>query len=191
MTMKLMPAFAVFVFGVLMFLAGLIAPESIRKPMEVFVQRSFPGIANHVDGQIALLTPAAVNSTKSATLPPTPIWEESLSIPKLLPEKAQYGLQVGKFSDAAHAQSLTGHLKALHLPFTKTIEVVDQAGSRSIIVPLGPYASLDEARAARSLIAQELNLNGPMTLILWPAALGPSANGAAAASSVATMPIKP
>lgn len=182
MTSKLGFILLVVVFGALMFLAGAIAPASIRKPLDAFGQKTMARFADTGASQaananahdpVSASNPAlasAADHAPSGKAKEEPVWAESLLIPTPLPEKAQYALQAGQFASAEEANALGVRIKALHLPFVKVFDVVDQAGVRSTVVPVGPYASPDAARAARGSIARELGLAGPLALILLPAA---------------------
>lgn len=181
--------FVVAIFGVLMFIAGVIAPESIRIPVDAFAKQTVARVTSLRTEKAAGASAtdpasggvAAPVVAEAAAIKPDPIWEESLLVPTPAPEKAQYGLQAGRFAHAADADALAERVKALHLPLFKVLDVVDKAGIRSSIVAVGPYASQEEARTARPAIARDLSLTGPLTLILLPAST----------AGAATMPAVP
>jgi len=163
------------VFGVLMFFGGILAPDSLKQPAAGFVKQA-SGALGAVLGKTAPASAAgaaASASAKAAAAPEAkadPIPAESLLIPTPLPDKGQYAVQVGHFADAAQANALGKRIKQLQLPFDKVLDVVDQAGQRWAVVPVGPYANPDDARTARADIARDLQVSDSLPLILLPAA---------------------
>lgn len=170
------------VFGALMFAGGMLAPESLRqsatlfakqasqKLSAVFVQTASASAASAPPAGAASAS-ASASGAAAVSVPPAadPIPAEDLLIPTPLPDKGQYAVQVGQFADAAQANALGKRIKELQLPFDKVLDVVDQAGQRWSVVPVGPYASPDDARTARAAVARELHLSDALPLILLPA----------------------
>lgn len=164
------------VFGALMFAAGMLAPESLREPVRATTQQAKAWLAaggKKTDDSAATAAPAANSTDSSASASARadkaadPILAESLLIPSPLPDKGQYGLQVGQFASAEQAGQLGSRIKSLRLPFA-LLDVVDQGGKRWTVVALGPYASPDEARMARMPALHDLGLNESLPLILLP-----------------------
>jgi cell division septation protein DedD len=164
------------VFGVLMFVAGLLAPPSLRQSVSGFEKQTNQKL-NAIFGKAEATSPVANTSasagsataSKSAAAKADPIPAESLLLPTPLPDNAQYAVQAGWFSDAEQASALGKRIKKLKLPFDKVLDVVDQAGQRWSVVPVGPYATADEARTARADIARDLSVGDSLPLILLPA----------------------
>lgn len=164
------------VFGMLMFLCGVLAPDSLRVPVS--------GAAAHtvarLEAAIGRAAPAAANTASSvagaqaagqpAKKGPDPVPAEQLLLPAPLPEKGRFAVEAGRFTDAQPAQELGKRLLGLRLPVEPVIEAVDQSGSHWWVVPVGPYASPADARAARMRVAQELGVDSLLPLILLPAA---------------------
>lgn len=160
------------VFGALMFAAGIFAPQSLRQPVQQMTQQAKAWFAAAGKSGDSVAAPAASPTDSSASASAQadkadPIPAESLLIPAPLPDKGQYGLQVGQFASAEQAGQLGSRIKSLRLPLA-LLDVVDQAGKRWSIVALGPYASPDEARMARVPALRDLGLNESLPLILLP-----------------------
>jgi hypothetical protein len=173
------------VFGFLMFMAGALAPESLRKPLGQWAARVTAerakvavlaaGVAAAVPAAPAVKTVAAATAARVGPLAEAadPVLADTLLIPTPLSDKAQYALQVGEFTSGDAADALAQRIKALHLPSTPVIDVVDRSGMRSRVVPVGPYTSLADARMAGPAVARELGLGEPLPLMLLPIAAAP------------------
>lgn len=160
------------VFGALMFAAGMFAPQSLRQPVQTMTQQAKAWFAATGKSSDSAAVPAAGSTASSASASAQadktdPIPAESLLIPAPLPDKGQYGLQVGQFASAGQAGELSSRIKSMKLPLA-LLDVVDQAGKRWTVVALGPYASPDEARMARASALRDLGLNESLPLILLP-----------------------
>jgi cell division septation protein DedD len=174
--------------GALMFFAGLSAPDSLRSnlspggaaaasakasaPMAAGASASAsaadaatPSASSAASAPAPAASPAAASASASAS---APILLESLQIPNPAPAAGQYALQAGQFASEDAAVALGVNLKQQKLPFDKPIKTVDQGGKIWYLVPIGPYASLDEARQARTQIALKINLGGALPAILLP-----------------------
>ena len=173
----------VLLFGALMFMAGTLAPPGIGQTVT--------GAANHLAAYLpgakdveARLTPESASkagaSTGAASAPtgaaasaaasaPEALAASSLLIPTPLPEAGKYALQAGQFTHEADASALYAKIQSAKLPAQKVANVQDQGGALWTVVAVGPYASLDEARTANSMVAAQLGLIGPLPLILLPA----------------------
>lgn len=161
-------------FGALMFIAGILAPASVRQPVGMFAQQTIkqltPVAEKKIAGDAASAAAAASSSSAPQAEKSKPVPAESLLIPSPLPDKGQYALQAGQFTHAEQANALAAHIKELGLPFDKVIDVVDQAGKNWSVVPVGPYGSLDEARTVRLPVARNLGMDEALPLILLPQA---------------------
>lgn len=167
------------IFGALMFAAGALAPDSIRQPMTEHARKAarlvLPASAVAAANSAGTGNKAAPGNTPGAVSAPdaakgTPLPADSLLLPTPLPDKGQYALQAGRFASAADAAALGARIKDLKLPFDKVLEVVDQNGQHWSIVPVGPYASVDEARMARVAVAREIGTDDSLPVILMPPA---------------------
>jgi cell division protein FtsN len=162
------------VFGSLMFLCGVLAPESVRLPVSGAAAQTLAR-AESVLGRArpaasgAAATTAGAPAAPSAKEGPPPVPAEQLLLPAPLPEKGRFAVEAGRFTDAQPAQELGKRLQSLRLPVEKVIEAVDQGGAHWWIVPVGPYASPAEARAARVRVAQELQVDSLLPLMMLPA----------------------
>jgi len=160
-------------FGLLMFAAGSLAPASFRESAQSMITRgkdelaALTGFASREANSASKPAPASA-APASAAAKADPIPAENLIIPSPLPDKGQYGLQLGQFADAAQAKELSGRGNALKLPMI-LLDTIDQSGKRWAVVAAGPYVSPDEARAARTPVARELGFTEPMPMILIPA----------------------
>jgi septal ring-binding cell division protein DamX len=175
-------------FGALMFFAGLKAPDSLRA---VVASAPAPGVspaaaaaaASAVAASVppavpASAAPAAVataaaasasaagSASASAKADPVPL--ESLQIPVPPPAQGRYALQAAQFASEALADELGAQIRQQKLPYDHAVKTVDEGGKVWYLVPIGPYASLDEARAARSQVALRLKLDGALPAILLP-----------------------
>lgn len=177
------------VFGALMFTGGVLAPDSLRQSVaatakqvtnQVKLPFSRSGLAETTassatspakEGKTApAQSPAGGNTAPAAAADtnsqPVPI--ESLLIPTPMPEKGRYAVQAGLFTDNEQADALARRIQEMKHPFDKVLEVVDQAGRQWSLVPVGPYASAEEARTAAAMVAQDLRVNQTLPLIFLP-----------------------
>lgn len=171
-------------FGIVMFVAGMHAPDSLRSSFskinqhfseirEIYptgVEGKSPGKPAAPSTSMLQKKQATVVSQSAETQVADTLPSESLLLPTPLPDKAQYGVQVGRFSDTSQAQALSKRILKMKLRFQSILSVVDQGGNRWAIVPIGPYSSVDEARTAGIFISSSLQLEESLPLILWPAA---------------------
>ena len=177
----------VLLFGALMFMAGTLAPPGIGQTVT--------GAANQLAAYLpgakdvgakpkpesaskagasagAASAPASASASAAASAAasaPEPLAASSLLIPTPLPEAGKYALQAGQFTHETDASALYAKIQSVKLPAQKVANVRDQGGALWTVVAVGPYASLDEARTANSMVAAQLGLIGPLPLILLPA----------------------
>lgn len=160
-------------FGALMFLCGVLAPETLRVPVSGAATRTvaWAGTAlGHSPAPPPGSNAAAAAAGAAAKAGPPPVPAEQLLLPAPLPEKGRFAVEAGRFTDAQPAQDLATRLAALRLPVEKVIEAVDRSGAHWWIVPVGPYASPAEARAGRVRVGEELKVDSLLPLIMLPAA---------------------
>ena len=155
------------VFGVLLFVLGLLAPESMRLPVMRVVQEV---TTSH---QSALHPPqqshtAGTALTRAKQPPePAPIPYRQLLIQTPLPLGGLYALQLGQYPTAANAAASIERVRATGVPVT-AIGIVDDNGQRWTTVAAGQYASPDDARAARISLARTLTLTQALPVIRLP-----------------------
>ncbi len=167
----------VLVFGALMLLVGLMAPDSIRRPLAGLGGRlQPPRVAAKLPSAPA---PSASPAAKSAETQPQPIPYQTLLIPSPLPPDGQYALQLGSYPTSSGAAVWVKRVQDSGVPVSQ-IAVLDQNGERWFAVAAGQYTSPDEARAARISLSRTLALTQPLTVIRLPPkpASQPSAGGA-------------
>ena len=159
----------VLVFGALMFVAGTLAPESVRGSVASSAQELIDRLplGGKASASSAAATAAAGEETPAAEEQQALIHYETLLLPTPLPEKGQYALQVGLFADLASTSVLADRLQALGYA-TQAIAVVDQNGQPWVVLAAGTFPSPDAARDARAPVARGLGLARPLTLILLP-----------------------
>lgn len=165
MLLKLFFVLAVALFGVLMFIAGALAPDKVRTPTAALSQKVVASLPFMSEEKPVAKTEA--EAKKAADAPPLPI--ENLLLPTPLPAKASYALQVGQFGPVEAADLVLKRVSAAGFSGVK-IAVVDRAGQPWWIVAAGQFGSIDEARTGRLRIAQEVGATEEMPIILLPAA---------------------
>lgn len=154
----------VVIFGGIMFMAGVMAPDAVRRPLlSVFsvTKSSNPPRA---------ATPAP--PVASASAPPTTDSDDlpydALLLPAPLPSQGVYALQLGSYVEAASADAWIARARDQGYPVRK-LKVTDQNGARWIVVAVGRYASPDDARTARAATARRLEWTQPLAVIRLPA----------------------
>lgn len=173
----------VLLFGALMFMAGTLAPPGIGQAVTGAVNRLAaylpgardieaelkPAIPSRAGAGAAAASAPASAAASAATSAPDTLAASSLLIPTPLPEAGKYALQAGQYAHEADASAMYAKIRNAKLPAQKVANVQDGAGGLWTVVAVGPYASLDEARTANSMVAVQLGLIGPLPLILLPA----------------------
>lgn len=174
MLMKLFFVFLVLLFGLLMFVTGVLAPTEVSKE------------TSRIAHKVMSALPIGGTSTAPAEEPPqppgqgknqeeAPVATETLLLPTPLPAQGLYALQLAQFGNAASAEILMTRLKAAGIT-GKVIRAIDKQGQTWWIVAAGSYGQPDEARTARPVIAKEIGGITEMPVILLPgAASTPSA----------------
>ena len=155
----------VLVFGALMLLVGLMAPDSIRRPLAGLGGRlQPPRVAAKLTSAPA---PSATPAAKAADAQPQPIPYQALLIPSPLPPDGQYALQLGSYPTSSGAAASAKRAQDSGLPVSQ-IPVLDQNGERWFAVAVGQYSSPDDARAARISLSRTLELTQPLPVIRLP-----------------------
>lgn len=161
-------------FGALMFLCGVLAPDAVRRPVSGAAALTVARLESALGHSAPAASPGSAGASAQAGQPakkgPDPVPAEQLLLPAPLPEKGRFAVEAGRFTDPQPAQELGKQLVRLHLPVEPVIEAVDQAGAHWWVVPVGPYASPAEARAGRVRVAQELGVDSLLALIMLPPA---------------------
>lgn len=158
-------------FGGLMFAAGLVAPPAWRQPAASVTQRAMA----RLDALLGTTPPGAAQAAASdgaarpgAKAGVAPIPAESLLLPAPLPDQGRYALQAGRFANPAQADALGKLAREQGLPVEKALEILDADGTRWWLLPIGPYASPDEARRARAEVGERLDLEAALPVVLLP-----------------------
>jgi hypothetical protein len=158
------------VFGALLFVLGLLMPQSVRLPVIRVAQELTPPhgkSAPQTSPQSHASNPASTGAQQPAAAP-APIPYRQLIIPTPLPLDGQYALQLGLYPAASNATAWVERAQAAGVPAT-TIDVVDESGHRWIAVAAGQYALPDDARAARISLTRTLTLAQALPVIRMPA----------------------
>jgi septal ring-binding cell division protein DamX len=176
------------VSSALTFIAGLLAPDAWRDSAG---RLAAPAVATVPAKPAAPATPAkpAVPAApaKPAAAAPAPaaavtpvdgqvpagqaaVPLETLAVPVPAPAARAYALQAAQFASAGAADALVAGIRRQGMPSPAAIKAVDQGGRFWYVVAIGPYATLDEARAARAAAALRLQLPGALPAIVLPAA---------------------
>lgn len=183
MLMKLFFILLVLLFGLLMFVTGVLAPPGVN--------RETARIAHQVMAMLPLgagpSTPAGdvVKSPGEEKAPEeTPVPTETLLLPTPLPAQGLYALQLGQFGNGDGADVLLARVRTAGIEVRK-IAAVDRNGQAWWIVAAGSYPQPDEARTARSMMAREVGILEEMPIILLPGAAAAPGPGAAAPPTAA------
>lgn len=154
-------------FGVLAFGAGMLAPDNWRSAVSVWV-------APLAVAKLVAIAPAPAPAQTTAPAPaPAPAEQEVVTLDSLAvvvptPKKRWFALQAGQFVGADTAEALAAAIRQQGMPSAPVIKALDGDGKFWYIVPIGPFATLDEARAARATAALKLQLIGALPAILLP-----------------------
>lgn len=160
-------------FGALMFAAGVISPESVRRPVAAFVAKIVPiseeaPASGNGSGTSAAAPADAQDDAAAADDSEEPLPYETLLLPTPLPPEGQYALQLGLYAGTENAE--TWMERASERGYSvKAIDVVDGNGERWIAVAAGSYASPEDARTAAGVAARRLDLPEPPAVIQLPA----------------------
>jgi cell division septation protein DedD len=159
----------VVLFGALLFVLGMLMPDSVRAGLTtrftaatqttVSAQKRMP--AKNA-AAIAAAPPAAKNS-------PPPVQFKELLVPTPAPLDRVYALQIGRFPTSAAADVVAKRAAGAGLP-TATIDMIDADGEDFKLVTAGRYSSPEDARAARISLTRKLELAQPLEVIMLPAA---------------------
>ncbi|MBI3897224.1 MAG: SPOR domain-containing protein [Gammaproteobacteria bacterium] len=152
-------------FGALAFVAGTLAPPSIRQPLTTAIDQWAPLLSSHTS---AAKSPTAANSAPAESADGAPLPYEALLLPATPAADVKYALQLGLFTEPASANSLTQRLRELRYPF-KTIPVIDQNGAHWSALAAGTFDSVAAAQSARGFLSQQLQLSQSLTVIQLPA----------------------
>ncbi len=157
----------------LSFLAGTVAPDSVRQALpQALARLSVPGVAASppalaASGAQAVGPSAPVAAPKAgasaASVPtadasaPATVPLSSLLVPAQVPATGTYALQAGQFAVQQAANQLAASISGQGVSST-VILTTDQAGTNWAVVGLGRFASPDEAVAQRAYLANKLGL---------------------------------
>ena len=150
-------------FGIGMFVAGTLAPASLRDQISATTrQLAGQGTA----AQTTASPPAAKAAADDKKEKPIPY--QSLLLHTPLPDKAKYALQVGMFSDPTAANRMSEQLTKLGYT-ASIIDVVDNDQQTWHVVASGSFDNIADIEAPRIRLAQALGLSqAPSTILLPP-----------------------
>jgi len=157
----------VVVFGALLFVLGLLAPEPVRRSVTQWTYNiTAAREATTVKSPPKALAAAAnASATKKSGAAPIPYAQ--LLIPTPPPPHGTYSLQLGLYPTTAGADDWVKRARAADVP-ASTISVLDENGQSWIAVAAGEYNSPEEARAARISLTRTLTLVQPLMVIRLP-----------------------
>lgn len=147
-------------FGALLFGAGAVAPDSLRRPIGELAQRAAALVAPKP-------APAAPKAAESKPPAPGALPWSALLVPTPAPAKGRYALLAGQFANAEDAEARAKLVKDAGLAVA-VLAVTDAQDKRWSVVAAGNYDSSDDARAARRGVAPRLHLLEPVPVILLP-----------------------
>lgn len=161
----------VLLFGVLMFAAGMLAPDrlrlSVQSGAEQLLKPDAAATSTTANAEDPDTTAQTEQTEDTSAAEPEPLPYETLLVPSPLPDPAQFALQIGLYTDSTSTDTLNRRITALGYP-TQIIPVIDGKGLHWLLLAAGEYASADEARAARGPLSRDLGNSQPLTLILLP-----------------------
>jgi cell division septation protein DedD len=168
-------------FGATLFVAGALAPASVKAPLESLAAQVAAQLsverAKHAGVSVlpnsATLAVATSGATAAAAASGT-VYAAStpmadLLVPAVLPANGHYALQAASFTSNDAAELFASSVKARG--YKATIVPVSDA-DKSLIVAVGDYASPDSASADQILISQQLKSTVLPPVVLLPAPQG-------------------
>jgi len=180
-------AFVVLVvlFGVLMFIAGLLAPASLKTTFSLTAQHWLPASAvklltpaksimasaapsaSTISLPTATAKPATASAGTPASAPAVPL--SSVMVPVSPAANTVYALQIALVASAGQASDSAAPLTDAQVP-VKVLNVTDSEGKPWVLVAAGNYSSYDDARIQQTVLAQQFHLlDLPPVIVLPPA----------------------
>lgn len=174
--------------GAGLFLAGSLAPATVRESVEGFFagaqqdvlrwtgQAAPPAAAASAPEGTAAAKPATValggaaQPSAAASAPAAPASSvpiASLLLPAVVPEGRSFALQAGQFASQLSAQQLATSLNGQGMTST-VILTHDDLGTHWAVVSLGKFPSAEEAAAQRTYLANKLGLADYLPTLLLP-----------------------
>jgi cell division septation protein DedD len=174
----------VLLFGALMFLVGVVASNSIRRPVSGLLEH--PRISR-TDASVPQPTHQTGTVPGAATpAEPPPVPYQALLIPSPPPPDGTYALQLGSYPTRTSAAEWVKRAQDGGWVASQ-ISVLDQNGERWIAVAVGEFNSPDDARAARVTLSRTLALAQALPVIrLPPKSAGADASAAKQGSTPAS-----
>jgi len=166
----------VIVFGIVMFVAGLLAPAALKAPYDVTLPQWLPTSLSKLipiksvaaaGAAVAAATPAAAGGAKAASAPAA-IALTSLLVPATPAANTVYALQVALLATADQAADSAAPFTAAQVP-VKILNVTTEDGKAWVLVAAGNYNSYDDARTQQTVLAQQFHLlDLPPVIVLPP-----------------------
>ncbi|WP_431095003.1 SPOR domain-containing protein [Polaromonas aquatica] len=172
------------VFGIVAFVAGLLAPSSFKEGVTKIAQqisakipgRAAPGTAaastpTATSGNTPVTTAASTAAAAPASAPAaaasSPLPAASLILPTVAIASPSFALQAAQFSTAQPASQLASSIQAQGV--TSTVVLMGEpAGNSWSVVTVGRFGSADEALSQRHYLSLKLGLPPNMGTISLP-----------------------
>lgn len=159
---------AVLLFGALLFLAGMLAPDALRQSVAEradYALAALPDLTgeSESDEQAASDSGEGDDGTGQDQAPPR--YGDLLSRP--FPNEAILSLVIGMESNPAGADSVAENAASAGYE-TRRITVRDNQGRQWTVVTAGEFENARAAREARALMASDLNLPSTLQILALP-----------------------
>jgi len=173
-----------------MFIAGLLAPASLKTTFSLTAQHWLPASAvklltpaksimasaaasasaislQTAAAQTAAAKPATASAGSAASAPAVPL--SSVMVPVSPAANTVYALQIALVASAGQASDSAAPLTDAQVP-VKVLNVTDSEGKPWVLVAAGNYSSYDDARIQQTVLAQQFHLlDLPPVIVLPPA----------------------
>jgi septal ring-binding cell division protein DamX len=169
----------VLLFGVSMFVAGLLAPAALHSATHLSLRHSAqpwlpPALAKLLDGGAKSAGAAsAAGASGAAAAPaaasaPAAIALGSMLVPATPQANSVYALQVALVATTDQANASAAPFSDAQMP-VKILNVTTSDGKAWVLVAAGSYGSYDDARTAQTVLAQQFHLvDLPPVIVLPP-----------------------
>lgn len=176
MSKKLLLLAVLLAFGVVAFLAGLLAPQGWQERAQGLLA-AVPGAAASAASAASAATVASAASTAgtgasaaapaasaASAVPREQLWSGSAPLPG-----QRFGVLAGQFPAEDSARTLAGSLRQRGVRVEQlTVREIDN--TLSWLVVIGPFDSEATAQAQAPVLSAELNLNAPLPVLALPMA---------------------
>ncbi len=166
MIVKLSTVVILILLGALLYVAGVLAPDSVRQEVESRVRRVIPSdiVAPELSN---LKMPDFSAAPKKTALPEGTISADQLLLSGTSTDDTRYAVQAGAFADTQHAEALAKRLRDMQYPI-RMLSIVDGRNAHWIIVAAGSYTSANDARKIRAALSSQLGVPSMSVIQLPP-----------------------